>query len=97
MNIMSKDLSACVNKFEQAFFEDAKKKILEKMKEDSNGCAVPSDLQSIDSLNSSHRDNFPSSDTACLETKDDKDGSDDKENHNTHGACDSTTIDPLFL
>jgi hypothetical protein len=117
MDIMSKDLSTCVDEFEQAFFEDAKKQILEKMKEDSTRRAVQSDLQSIsgthldqqggggsgegtsisDSLDSSHRDNLPSSDAACLETKDDKDGSDDGDNHNTHGACDGTTIDPLFL
>jgi hypothetical protein len=114
MDIMSKDLSTCVDEFERTFFRNAKKKILEQMEEESSRCALPSDSQSTsdnhldqhcggkgtsisDSLESTHRDNLPSSEGAPLNNEHDKDGSSDKDNHNNHGACDSTTINPSIL
>ncbi|EHS62719.1 uncharacterized protein PGTG_22627 [Puccinia graminis f. sp. tritici CRL 75-36-700-3] len=112
MDILSKDLSMCVDEFERAYYTRAKKDILKKLEEAKNQPPPPpptndqapsssTNLESQDdgtkSLASSHRDPLNLTSEPNESQVDDKEEGAEDHDGPVGDACDNLNIDPAFL
>ncbi|EHS64130.1 hypothetical protein PGT21_002034 [Puccinia graminis f. sp. tritici] len=112
MDILGKDLSLCVDKFERAYYTRAKKVILKKLEEAENQPPPPpptndqapsssTNLESQDNrteaLASSHCDPLNlTSEPNESQVDDEEEGAEDHDGP-VGDACDNLNIDPAFL